>query len=91
MTLNFLLPRFMPGDPISRMMSQSQGRMTPEQVAQLQSLFGLDDRPIWQQYLSYWQSVFTGDMGVSISRFPTPVTEVIAARSVGRCCSAAPR
>ena len=24
-TLNFLLPRFMPGDPISRMMSQSQG------------------------------------------------------------------
>ena len=27
-TLNFLLPRFMPGDPISRMMSQSQGRMT---------------------------------------------------------------
>lgn len=79
-TLNFLLPRMMPGDPISRMMSQSQGRMTPEQVGQMQSLFGLDDRPIWQQYLGYWQSIFTGDMGVSISRFPTPVSEVIASQ-----------
>ena len=79
-TLNFLLPRIMPGDPISRMMSQSQGRMTPEQVGQMQALFGLDDRPIWQQYLGYWQSIFTGDMGVSISRFPTPVSEVIASQ-----------
>ena len=57
-TLNFLLPRFMPGDPISRMMSQSQGRMTPEQVAQLQSLFGLDDRPMWQQYLELLAKCF---------------------------------
>ena len=79
-TLNFLLPRFMPGDPVSRMISQSQGRMTPEQVDQMRVLFGLDERPIWQQYLSYWQSIFTGDMGVSISRFPTPVTEVIASQ-----------
>jgi peptide/nickel transport system permease protein len=79
-TLNFLLPRIMPGDPISRMMSQSQGRMTPEQVGQMQALFGLDDRPIWQQYLGYWQSIFTGEMGVSISRFPTPVSEVIASQ-----------
>lgn len=79
-TLNFFLPRLMPGDPISRMMSQSQGRMSPEQVAQLQSLFGLDNRPLWQQYLSYWHSVLTGDLGVSISRFPTPVSDVIASQ-----------
>ena len=79
-TLNFFLPRFMPGDPISRMMSQSQGRMTPEQVEQLQRLFGLDDRGLLEQYVSYWKSVFTGDMGVSISRFPTPVADVIASQ-----------
>jgi peptide/nickel transport system permease protein len=79
-TLNFLLPRFMPGDPVSRMLSQSQGRMSPEQVDQMRVLFGLDERPIWQQYLGYWKSIFTGDMGVSISRFPTPVTEVIASQ-----------
>jgi peptide/nickel transport system permease protein len=79
-TLNFLLPRFMPGDPISRMMSQSQGRMSPDQVAQLQRLFGLDDSGLLVQYLNYWKSVFTGQLGVSISRFPTPVTDVIASQ-----------
>jgi peptide/nickel transport system permease protein len=79
-TLNFLLPRFMPGDPISRMMSQSQGRMSPDQVAQLQRLFGLDDSGLLAQYLNYWKSVFTGQLGVSISRFPTPVTDVIASQ-----------
>jgi peptide/nickel transport system permease protein len=77
-TLNFMLPRFMPGDPVSRMMSRSQGRMTPEQVVQMRHLLGLDDRPLWQQYLGYWHSIVTGDLGVSISRFPTPVAEVIA-------------
>jgi peptide/nickel transport system permease protein len=77
-TLNFLLPRFMPGDPVSRMFAQSQSRMTPDQIAQLQRLFGLDDRPVWQQYVDYLGNVATGQMGISISRFPTPVTEVIA-------------
>ena len=76
-TLNFLLPRFMPGDPISRMMSQSQGRMSPEQVQQMQQLFGLDDSGLLTQYFRYWSSIFSGQLGVSISRFPTPVTEVI--------------
>jgi peptide/nickel transport system permease protein len=77
-TLNFLLPRFMPGDPVSRMFARSQSRMTPEQITQLQKLFGLDDRPVWQQYVDYLRNVVTGEMGVSISRFPTPVVEVVA-------------
>ncbi|WP_298132290.1 ABC transporter permease [Micropruina sp.] len=79
-TLNFLLPRFMPGDPISRMLSRSQDKMTAEQVLQLQKLFGMDDRPLIQQYVSYIGDVLTGNMGVSISRFPTPVSEVIASQ-----------
>lgn len=79
-TLNFLLPRFMPGDPISRMLSRSQDKMTAEQVLQLQKLFGMDDRPLIQQYVSYIGDVLTGNMGVSISRFPTPVLEVIASQ-----------
>ncbi|WP_277212678.1 ABC transporter permease [Isoptericola croceus] len=77
-TLNFLLPRFMPGDPVSRMFAQSQSRMTPEQITQLQQLFGLDDRPVWRQYVDYLGNIATGQMGISISHFPTPVTEVIA-------------
>lgn len=79
-TLNFMLPRFMPGDPISRMVSQNQDRMTPEQLTELRHLFGLDDRPILAQYLSYLGNVLSGDMGISISRFPTPVSEVIGSQ-----------
>jgi peptide/nickel transport system permease protein len=79
-TLNFLLPRLMPGDPVSRMFARSQSRMTPEQIDQLRRLFGLDERPIWQQYVDYVGSIFSGEMGISISRFPTPVVEVIGSQ-----------
>lgn len=77
LTLDFLLPRMMPGDPVSRMLAQSQGELQPDQITQIRHLLGLDDRPLWQQYLSYVHDVFTGNLGVSISRFPTPVTQVI--------------
>lgn len=76
-TLNFLLPRLMPGDPVSRMLSRSQGRLDPDQIDSLRQLLGVDGRPWWVQYPEYLWRVLTGDLGVSISRFPTPVTEVI--------------
>lgn len=79
-TLNFLLPRFMPGDPVSRMFARTQDRMQPEQIDALRKLLGVDDRPIWEQYVGYLHNMVTGQMGVSISRFPTPVTEVIASQ-----------
>ena len=77
LTLDFLMPRMMPGDPVSRMLAQSQGELQPDQVTQLRHLLGLDNQPMWRQYLSFVHDVFTGNLGVSISRFPTPVTQVI--------------
>ncbi|OFI37017.1 peptide ABC transporter permease [Arthrobacter sp. SW1] len=79
-TLNFLLPRFMPGDPVSRMFARSAGQMQPEQIEALRKLLGVDERPIWEQYADYLYNIVTGNMGVSITRFPTPVTEVIASQ-----------
>ncbi|MEE9095127.1 ABC transporter permease [Pseudarthrobacter phenanthrenivorans] len=79
-TLNFLLPRFMPGDPVSRMFARTQGKMQPEQIEALRKMLGVDTRPIWEQYVDYMHNILTGQMGVSISRFPTPVTEVISAQ-----------
>lgn len=79
-TLNFLLPRFMPGDPVSRMFARTQGKMQPEQIDALRKLLGVDDRPVWEQYIDYLHNIVTGNMGISISRFPAPVTEVIAAQ-----------
>ncbi|HJV99881.1 MAG TPA: ABC transporter permease [Arthrobacter sp.] len=79
-TLNFLLPRFMPGDPVSRMFARTQDRMQPEQIEQLRKLLGVDDRPLWEQYIGYLHNMLSGQMGVSISRFPAPVTEVIGSQ-----------
>lgn len=77
-TLNFILPRLMPGDPVSRMVARLQGEIRPEQVEALRRSFGLDDSPVLVQYGRYLGQLFSGDMGFSISRFPTPVTTVIS-------------
>ncbi|HLT66471.1 MAG TPA: ABC transporter permease, partial [Microbacterium sp.] len=41
-TLNFLLPRLMPGDPVSRMLSRSQGQLDPSQIDSLRRPLGVD-------------------------------------------------
>lgn len=79
-TLNFMLPRLMPGDPVSRMVARLQGAIRPDQIDALRRSFGLDDAPLWEQYVRYLGQILSGDMGFSISRFPTPVTEVIASQ-----------
>ncbi|MDQ0726691.1 ABC transporter permease [Microbacterium sp. W4I20] len=79
LTINFLLPRLMPGDPVGRMLGQMQN-LTDDQIAQFRHLFGLDDRPVWQQYIQYIGDVFSGNLGLSISQFPTPVVQVIGAQ-----------
>ncbi|GAB3603803.1 ABC transporter permease [Microbacterium aureliae] len=79
-TLNFMLPRLMPGDPVSRMVARLQGEIRPDQIDALRRSFGLDDAPLWEQYVRYLGQLFSGDMGFSISRFPSPVTQVISAQ-----------
>lgn len=82
LTINFLLPRLMPGDPVGRMLSTMQGTITDQQVEQFRHLFGLDNTPLWLQYIHYLGDVFTGQLGISISQFPTPVTSVIGTQIV---------
>ncbi|GAA4766927.1 ABC transporter permease [Microbacterium gilvum] len=77
-TLNFFLPRLMPGDPVSRMVARLQGEIRPDQIEALKESFGLSDASLWEQYARYIGQVFTGDLGFSISRFPTPVVDVIS-------------
>jgi len=62
------------------MFARNQDRMQPEQIEQLRKLLGVDDRPLWEQYFGYLHNMLTGQMGVSMSRFPAPVTEVIGSQ-----------
>jgi peptide/nickel transport system permease protein len=40
-------------------------------------MYGLSGSP-WQQYLAFWGRLLRGDLGPSLSTFPTPVTHLIA-------------
>jgi len=76
-TVNFFLPRMMPGDPIDIMFASAGADLSLENLQSLKLTFGFIDAPLGQQYLTYLQSVFTGDLGRSIKYFPMPVTELL--------------
>jgi peptide/nickel transport system permease protein len=77
-TVDWLIPRFMPGDPVQTMLARASLRPEASQAMHdyYTSVFGLDV-PIWQQYLNFWSALLHGDLGVSIWLFPQPVTSVI--------------
>jgi peptide/nickel transport system permease protein len=77
-TINFLLPRMMKGDPVSAYLQKNQGRISPEAIDSLRTLFGLDsDKSLFEQYIDYWGLLFSGDLGRSFSKGLAPVTDVI--------------
>jgi peptide/nickel transport system permease protein len=79
-TIDWAIPRFMPGDPVQALISRMHAQ--PESAQELSgyyaNAFGFDV-PIWEQYLNFWAALFHGDLGLSILYFPTPVTELILA------------
>jgi len=81
-SINFALPRMMPGDPIQAQLSQllasggGSGDISA-MVASYQQRFGLD-QPIWNQYLAYWQSLLSLDLGYSLTNYPERVDAAIA-------------
>jgi peptide/nickel transport system permease protein len=77
LTLNFVLPRAMPGDPATLLFSRFRGRMRPEALEAQKEAFGLTDAPLLQQYIAYLSSTLEGNLGTSLAYFPTPVTEIL--------------
>lgn len=76
-SLNFLIPRIMPGDPAERLIDQFHGRLSPAAVKAMRALFGQSDKSLWQQYLDYWHNIFTGNFGLSYAYYPATVSEVL--------------
>ena len=76
-TLNFLIPRLAPGDPVQALLARMHGRISPQAQHALEIAFGVSHDPIWSQYLQYLNNLFHGNFGISIYAFPTPVITVI--------------
>ncbi|WLD94573.1 ABC transporter permease [Alkalihalobacillus sp. AL-G] len=80
-TLNFWLPRLMPGGPIAYLQGGGDESMmmimTQEQKERLLAYYDLNV-PIYEQFIHFTKGIIHGDLGVSI-HFKSPVTEVIYA------------
>src|SRR5215468_1090506 len=80
LTINFLLPRLMPGSPLAGLMqhlSASQMGQNPGLMQTYQALLGGGDTSIWQDYVTYLGRIVHFDFGISTSNYPTPVSEVV--------------
>jgi len=75
-TLIFIIPRMMPGDPFISLLGEEVYYRSPELVEELKAQYGLD-RPLPEQYLSYLQNLAHGDLGYSF-HYSQPVWDVIA-------------
>ena len=77
-TINFFIPRAIPGDPVQSMVNRAQGQISSEAIHSLYVLFGMDtDQNIFSQYVEYLGQLLRGDLGLSFTFFPTPVSEVL--------------
>jgi len=80
LTVNFLLPRLMPGDPMAGMLQHltpSQLSANPGLVQTYEALLGGGHHSVWQDYVTYLHRIVHFNFGISTTNYPTPVSEVI--------------
>jgi peptide/nickel transport system permease protein len=83
-TLTFIIPRLSPNDPVEQQVSRlmmSGSQVSPEAIEHLREalteMYGLEGSD-WEQYLAFWGRLLRGDLGPSLSTFPTPVSRLLA-------------
>ena len=80
LTLNFLLPRLMPGNPaggVLARLSPSQIQANPGIIQTYEALLGGGNKSVWQDYTAYLHRLSHFNLGISTSNYPAPVSAVI--------------
>jgi peptide/nickel transport system permease protein len=81
-TITFFVTHLTPIDPVEEsigaitQMGQSDPNAIELMRQSLRELYGMEGST-WQQYLHFWLRLATGDLGPSLSAFPTPVSTII--------------
>lgn len=75
-SLNFVIFRLMPGDPVSMLIAERI--LKPEMADEVRRMFGLD-KPLWEQYILYIGNLLRGYFGYSFY-WRRPVIDVIMDR-----------
>lgn len=78
LTVNFFIPRLMPGNPAEAMMARFKGRVNPQAMKALEVAFGLNTHEsAFHQYWDYLGNTLTGNFGTSLTFFPQSVSTVL--------------
>jgi peptide/nickel transport system permease protein len=80
LTLNFLLPRLMPGDPIAGVLahlSPAQIEANPGIIQTYEALLGGPKGSVWHDYVTYLHRLEHLNFGISTSNYPSPVSAVV--------------
>ena len=79
-TLNFLLPRLMPGDPTDAALAKlsQNGPVTEATKQAIEAQLGVPKGNLWDQYVSYLHQVVTLDFGVSYTFYPQNVGALVS-------------
>lgn len=79
-TLNFILPRLMPGSPTDAALAKlaQNGPVTEATKAAIEAQLGVPGGNLWDQYVAYLQQILTLDFGVSYTFYPQSVSELVA-------------
>ncbi len=80
LTLNFFIPRFMPGSPLQALRDRTHNKLSPEALQQMLTSFGFKPHQnLFVQYFDYLGNMVTGKWGVSIgATLGEPVTTLVS-------------
>ncbi len=77
-TLNFLIPRLMPGNAAVAMMARYRGRVNPQALHALEIAFGVKThQSLFGAYFSYLGNMLRGRFGTSLTFFPDAVSHQV--------------
>jgi peptide/nickel transport system permease protein len=78
LTVNFFIPRAMPGNAVQAIMAKFPS-LQPSAYKALEALLGVGHPgSIWSQYGSYLDDVFHFNFGTDVTQYPAPVSTLLA-------------
>jgi peptide/nickel transport system permease protein len=77
-TINFFIPRLMPGNPVELVFNRVRHAISPAALHAFTIAFGIDThQSLISQYFGYLDQLLHGNLGISITYFPATVSSVI--------------
>jgi peptide/nickel transport system permease protein len=77
-SLDFLIPRLIPGNPLDAILAKSQGQLSKATIASMGQQLGVSTKTgLWGQYMDFWTNVFHFNFGISVSNGFVPVSGII--------------